>query len=1487
VLCLSLLPVAIAPAAAHAQTPEDECAAPGGPVRSTEADAAALAARCDRPVEILDWRSVDSQSFALEGGLVRTELYTEPQWTVDAAGTWVDIDPTLAAAPGGAITTTATVSDIAVSPGGEGPFVSVTAPGGGTFGLVWPEPLPEPHLDGGSATYPSVLPGVDLRVDVGNERVGYVLVVHTPQAARSPELARIDVEVVAFGLDVVQDDETGLLHAVDEDGTTLYASEPALMWDSSTVEPAEHEAPEAALDAVDPLDALGLGALGLDGASESPSSQSASEPAAAGLDDVQAQPGRIEEMTVDFDGTTLSVTPDAAMLADPDTEYPVYIDPTFSGELKSYANVHQQRPNTSMLARGADLRVGLQLWENDSTLGLWRAAVRFDTAALASRYVQSAKVQVTQTHLAGCANRNLRIWRVKAVTGANTTWNNIEIMEGGYLQSKSVATSNKTTCGGTNQVVTFDNSNVTSVLRKVANAGNASVSFMFQSSNEDPNNNGAHAWRRLSVSSAKLTVDHRPKSSTGLKTDGANCSTSGPGPWVASTRPQLTAKAPQFTGSSGWLKFHLYTAGSDSNFHNWWVSANSGQTVTTTVPSGQLTAGKTYRWRVLAYDSKTGDAAWQDMARCWFRVNTTPQVPSSPQTDGIGCGTEASPTLITTRTPNLSAIPQDPDGGNVRLRILVYESTGSNIHNWYVDGKSGTRAGGRLKSGVVTADGLYRWRSNTHDQFGGGDYTAYCWLRIDTTVPEPPDAVQVTSNPVPGQPVTFDLIGSSDVTQFRYALQGQTVRTGNASGGRLRVTVTPPTDSIDHVLQVWARDAAGNESSRTDVWFTTAVATQARPAAVWRFDGDGFDDSGLGNDAGAASGLAFTADRDGRTDAALSLDTTAGSCAMSDGPVLDTTDSYTVAAWVRVEDGTGDYPKLFAQGAAVRGAFYLEWNRPAQQWRFQLAESDDATTTWAVARSSQPPPIGQWHHVAGVYDAPAERVRLYIDGELQSSAPVPFEPLPSAANLSVGCMNRTNGEIFGVLDAAVDDAAVFQQVLTGSQIGELMEGRNLPAGLQAWYPLRGDAADHSGRDAHLDVASPQWTSDHHGRATSALRLDGTTCPTAAAPVRTDDSFSVSTWVRLDPQAGNADAQVFSLNGANAFAAVLKHDASRGGWAVGVTAAAGSAPVWSPAIPGTADPGRWTHLALTVDRADARANVYVDGALAVGFAVPAAAWRSGGLAIGCDRDGGSRLTGDLADVRLWRGVVTPEQIAGVPTELLAYWELDETLQGTDTRGGHDLAFHGAHDWVENRFNECFAAYGLDLAGGGYGRTAGPVVTTDESFTVAAWIRLADAEDHRTVLAQSGTNRPGFTLGYSVEEDRFEFATPAGDAASADWSRVHAVEGPEIDDDDGTSPWYHLAGQVDLGAGVIRLFVDGELQGQAPIADAPWRAQGAFTVGAALTGGQPTDYMVGTIDQVHAYSGVLDANAVARLASERPLRPIAPDGSCDEDGPPGDW
>jgi hypothetical protein len=1351
--------VAVAvPGAAAAMEPQGE--EPNCPFEVADGDdaaagdedtAALLAATCDVPVEDVSARRYDSRSWVEPDGQVRSEVYAVPQWTRDAAGEWVDVDTTLELAGDGTVRARAVVGQAQLSAGGEGPMVSFVDPDGHGLSLTWPLTLPQPVLTGNVATYPGVFTDVDLRVSVDVNGFSYLLVVHTPQAAADPALARIEVTLAGDGVAISQNDDGHVL-AVNDVDEVVFAIEAAYMWDSPS--PVD-----------DPVGLLPEG--------------ESSATSTGGSSAEEASPGRVEQIPVELVGDALAVIPDADMLADEDLTYPIFIDPTAYGKNRSHwATVHQQQAssgwtNDSAWPRAGGIRMGLCNFSNchDAT-GVWRGVMRFDTSDLRNRHIISAVVKMTQTHTAGCGSYSVRLWEVGTITNG-ISWNGVTwISHGsnGYLRSVSVPSSHS--CGtGQNQPIAFDGSNVRTRVQANANAssGWSSISFGVRSSSET---NSDH-WRRVSSSSLRLEVSHAPKPATptGLQTNDQSCATSAPGPWLTTGRPKMTGtvRAVAGTGSVRY-QMRIRVIGQSSNLYTYTHGTNVG-------------------------------------------VNTTRNH----------------------TVPSASTLP----------------------------------------------DGAYRWRMRTTSPFSGNDpstYASWCYFRVDTTPPPEPSAVMLTQDPQLGELVQFQLSGSSDTHRFRHSLNGGPTTTQTASGGQLTIGVTPPTSSIDHVLQVWALDEAGNVSVRHDLWFTVSKSLLVPAVGVWRLDGDWRDDTATGNDVvDIGPGVSFTADRQGRSDSAVQFSAQADGCLKTAGPVLDTSNSFTVAAWMRLSTGGGTNPAIVTQAGEVRPAFYLEWHRGDNRWNFSMPSADASSVTWRSAKSASVPKVGQWQHVAGVYDAAAGRQRMYVDGQLETV----IEAHPSTWNatgpLIIGCAGRSNGDTWHVGNSRIDEVVAYQGVLTEEQISALMES-GPSAGVVSWWPLRATGEDGGPAEADLVLpSSPLWVPDAFGRPDSALRLSGASCAEATgAGVYTDGSFAVAAWVN-PADAGDTHVAMVSQAGVDtAVFQLVRSDSNQWGLVLAGTDSS-SASQWSVYAPSAATAGGWQHVMGVYDQPAAAIRIYVDGVLQGTAAAPAVLWRAtGGVFVGCAASSSGSwgyVDGAVHDVRLWRGVATAGQAHANAVEPLSYWELHEDVGGFDAWGGNHLSFVGDHEWVDDRFGECFAAYGLGLDGTGYAQTSGAVVTTDESFTVTAWARLDDKGDHRVVLSQAAGIRQSFYLKYVPTRDRWRFELMADDAPSTTWLVATSIDPPQ------TGVWYHLAGVYNLAAGTMTLYVDGVPQETVAGPSSPWHTPGELLVGVGGNiGGGRWDPMVGAIDQVRVYSGVLDGLRIGDQAAARPLFPVPPD-DCD--------
>lgn len=291
------------PPDANAKTEIDEPAAPAIPdqplERPDERSAAITARITGKPVIIADRTTATTQYRALPSGKIEATIAAGPVRMRDQRGEWTDVDVSLVRRGDGSIAAKAHPAGLKLSgPAGQGDHALVTLGAkGNRTSLGWSGPLPVPELDGTTATYREVKPGVDLVVEA--TRTGYQQHLLVKNRAAAAQLKQIRLP---WTTDVVTrlDGNGGLT------GKAVDVPAP-LMWDS-TIDPASGENVRRA-------------------------------PVALGLS-----------------GKAMVLTPDAKFLNDPSTRYPVTIDPSQSSGANFDAFV--QNTYTSDQSAATELKVG-------------------------------------------------------------------------------------------------------------------------------------------------------------------------------------------------------------------------------------------------------------------------------------------------------------------------------------------------------------------------------------------------------------------------------------------------------------------------------------------------------------------------------------------------------------------------------------------------------------------------------------------------------------------------------------------------------------------------------------------------------------------------------------------------------------------------------------------------------------------------------------------------------------------------------------------------------------------------------------------------------------------------------------------------------------------------------------------------------------------------------------------------------------------------
>ncbi|MEV1065902.1 VCBS repeat-containing protein [Streptomyces sp. NPDC050263] len=517
------------------------------------------AAETGEPVELVSERTETSETHALPNGNLRHTQHTLPV-RVKREGVWTPVDTTLAEASG-RIQPKAAPGRVAFSAGGDNRLVTLSDRGG-ELALTWPTALPEPVLDGSTATYREVFPGVDLAVKASLDGFSQALIVKTPEAADRPELKEIDFGLRTEGLDLRKDAETGTLTAVNAAGQTVFASSTARMWDSSGTTEQAPPTPTASTS----KSARSPASASSGASAKSGTSAAAVDTSGPVSDPSPLTPGtRSSEVGVEVADGRISLTPDQKLLDAPDTEFPVYIDPRMTGTREAWTIAYKPHPTSSYWngtgwdgGTTSEARVGYE----SSTGGTARSFFRVGSKFLAGVKVIDAQFQITETHSWSCTPKPVELYLTNPIS-SSTTWNKQPAWST-RQDSRSVAHGNET-FGCPNAAVDF---NAKDAAVKAAANKWANITFGLRAPQSAEDNKDEYSWKKFKPD-AKLIVEfnRRAKAPWALDTIpstkvGANeCGNGSSYVTVGNTDVTLTAQVWDPDGGSVNVQFHLWATG--------------------------------------------------------------------------------------------------------------------------------------------------------------------------------------------------------------------------------------------------------------------------------------------------------------------------------------------------------------------------------------------------------------------------------------------------------------------------------------------------------------------------------------------------------------------------------------------------------------------------------------------------------------------------------------------------------------------------------------------------------------------------------------------------------------------------------------------------------------------------------------------------------------------------------------------------------------
>ncbi|MFE1437343.1 LamG-like jellyroll fold domain-containing protein [Streptomyces sp. NPDC058739] len=627
-LAVGLVPGATGNAVAETQTPAPfaaENTSDGPAAAATEAQALARAKRSGESVEVMSLRGETTEVFATPDGDFEAREYLRPTWTRAQDG-WERVDTELAATEGGTVAPRSATVNLEFSGGGaKDPLVRMER-AGRTMSLSWPTALPEPQLSGAMATYPDVLPGVDLRMTAQEDGFAQLLVVKSAEAARNPKLDELRLKLGSDGLKI-KENARGGLRAVDgaTNGTVFEAPKP-LMWDSSPGKSAQ---------------AGRVSGKSLAAASGTP----AGEPG-------PGESGKLAPIGVDLPagGNELVLTPDQNVLNGAGTEYPVFIDPQwYSPRASAWTMVSKYWASSPQWKFNGESDAGLGYcgWYYCQPYDTKRLFYRISTSAFAGRTILSAEFVVRNTWSASCSDRTVELWDTDPISD-QTTWNS---QNASGFWNKQLA-SDSFAYGFSGCSAADAEFNVKSAVQAAATAKDPSMTFGLRAASETD----AYAWKRFSDKAFLRVKYNRPppqvKMSQLTMEYGGTCKAPSK---PARIRTLGTIYANNITdpdGDSVSLEFQAKWDGGSWTPGRTKTKA-SGSSFSISLPTS-IPTNKTVNWYVRSYDGGQF-SPWSnagDPTGCYFVYDTNvpkaplitsgeypksnPEDPEDPWFDGVG-----------------------------------------------------------------------------------------------------------------------------------------------------------------------------------------------------------------------------------------------------------------------------------------------------------------------------------------------------------------------------------------------------------------------------------------------------------------------------------------------------------------------------------------------------------------------------------------------------------------------------------------------------------------------------------------------------------------------------------------------------------------------------------------------------------------------------------------------------------------------------------
>jgi len=181
---------------------------------------------------------------------------------------------------------------------------------------------------------------------------------------------------------------------------------------------------------------------------------------------------------------------------------------------------------------------------------------------------------------------------------------------------------------------------------------------------------------------------------------------------------------------------------------------------------------------------------------------------------------------------------------------------------------------------------------------------------------------------------------------------------------------------------------------------------------------------------------------------------------LGDVSFLSSAVAFSISLWVKAPTVTGSAETLFRSGTGTGNSITMYQSGSSILFYLGLGSvSNISGITWSGMLLNN-----SWRHIAAVYGSSS--LSLYIDGSLATTSAYNANPVPSATASTAGddfTIGSYQGGASNELDGYMDDFAIFDSALTGSEVSNIKNNAIYPtAKLRHLYKFENNFNDSIG-----------------------------------------------------------------------------------------------------------------------------------------------------------------------------------------------------------------------------------------------------------------------------------------------------------------------------------------------------------------------------------------------------------------------------------------